>query len=238
MNLMQKHQKKCADCAPTAQPKKVMGTSKQDMKGLGLATELERQTKLIQTDALLLKSIMSHEQRDKEKALLIPKYESYLDSYLSQEKRHKNPVLVQVMVWAFDSKQIDLALNLAKYALDINDDLPEGYKSNIQEWVLDTLHDYLEEEYKAGRTSEPYLSDTIQFLVDLDTFDQIKSKFHKLAGHYAYDSEEWQKTVDHYLLAEKFSSKAQVKTKREHAEKQLEKLAEANETKTNEAGAS
>ncbi|MEY8240001.1 MAG: phage terminase small subunit [Cycloclasticus sp.] len=225
MNLMQQHQQRLAgNTAPKATTQKVAQATNHDMQGLGLNAELQRISTMIKNDSILLKEIKSHEQRDEEKKLLIPKYESYLNAYFSQNTRHKNPVLVQVMVWAFDTKQIDMAMELAGHAIKQNDDMPEGFNSKIQEWVLDTLHDYLDKEYKAERSCEPYLSDTLEYMGGLDTFDQIKSKYHKLAGLIASDAEAWRGAVEQLELAEKFNTKAMVTTKLNKAKKELAKI--------------
>ncbi len=207
---------------------KVSPATAQEMKGLGANTVLARFTKMIREDALLLKEIQSHEQRDEEKKLLIPKYKEYLESYMGQGKRYKNPVLVQMMVWLFDISEIEGALKLAVMAIEQDDDLPEGFNSKLQNWVLDTVFDWCEKEYEGKRSSEPFLTDTINHIETIDTFDQIKAKYQKLAGHYANDAEQWDKAVEHYQYAEKLNPKIQVKTKREAAQKKIEELVKAN----------
>ncbi len=230
MGLMKKHQQAVNKGIEPKKSAKVSPATAQEMKGLGANTVLARFTKMIREDALLLKEIQSHEQRDEEKKLLIPKYEEYLASYISQDKRYNNPVLVQVMVWLFDINEIERALGLAGLAITQKDNLPDGFNSKLQDWVLDTLFDWCEKEYEGKRTSEPFLSATIKFIETIDTFDQIKAKYQKLAGHYAFDAEQWEKAVDHYLYAEKLNPKIQVKTKREAAQKKLEELAKANKS--------
>ncbi len=232
---MQKHQKRVAKNATPKSAQKVAPTRTRDMRGLGLNAEMQRHHTMIIQDVALLKLIKSHDQRDEQKALLIPKYDSYLKAYLAQDKRHKNPVLVQVMVWLFDTKQIDNALELAELAMEIKDDTPQGFTSSIHDWVLDTLHDYLNAEYEAGRGAEPYLSFAFEVMKGLDTFDQIKAKFHKLAAFYAYDLEDWKIAAPHFLEAERLNPKIQVTTKRKDAVKKLAKENEGGEQKADES---
>ena len=230
MGLMKEHQKKVLDNPDAALAQKVTPATAQDMRGLGANTVLARFTKMIRQDDSLLREIKSHEERNEQKALLIPKYEAYLQSYLEGDKRYKNPVLVQIMVWLFDTNEIEQALQLAVLAIDVNDELPDAFGSKLQDWVLDTVFDWCEKEYEIKRSAEPFLSDTIEHIETIDTFDQIKAKYQKLAGHYALHAENWQKAVEHYVYAEKLNPKIQVKTKRETAQKKLDELAKANET--------
>jgi len=234
MGFMKQHQAKLAQGnASGAKQKAVMGISSQALNGLGKNTEMARFHAMATKDYAALKVIKSHEQRNKQKAEIIPNYMPYIEAYLAGKERYKNPVLVIIMIWAFDCGDIGLAMKLAQEAMKANDELPQikdvvAFKSNLQDFILDSVFDYLEGEQKQGRTVEPYLSTAFEWLESIETFDQVKAKFHKLAGLHAFELEDWKATIEHFETAEKLDSKIQVTTKLKEAKKKLNKQTGGN----------
>jgi len=232
MSFMKKHQARCKAGEQTVQTKTVQQVTARNLSGLGAKAEMERHHEMIMEDVKLLKEIKSIEQRKVEKKEAMKKYLPYIDAYLSQEKRYPNPVLVVMMIWAFDTKQIEPALKYAQECIKAGDEMPKEkgllyFKSTVTEFALDELHDYLEEQYKAGNSSEPYLSDTIQFMDTLDVYDQIKAKYLKLKGRYLMDSEdieELEMSLALFNRAMDLDSKVGCKTDRDTVEKKVKKL--------------
>lgn len=179
-----------------------------------LANDLARLSDL---DSLAARQSLKREE-------LLPKYLEYTQRYRESGLNHANPVLMQVMVWLFDTEQFEPALELADFAMQQGQDMPERFKRNIQTFVGDTLIDWAEAEHKADRSPEPYLS---QLLPRVDgewqLFERIPARYHKLLGILAMDAKDWDKACTHFSRAEALFPAIGVKTRMDDASKALRK---------------
>lgn len=167
---------------------------------------------------------MADRQRLKRDELL-PKYLDYVQRYRESGLNHPNPVLMQVMVWLFDTEQFEPAMELADFALQQGQAMPERFKRDIPTFVADTMADWADDEYKAGRSPEPYLS---QLLPRVETewklFEKIPARYHKILGLIAFDDEQWAQAIAHFERAVALYPGIQVKTKLDDANKALRRL--------------
>ncbi|MBP4002453.1 phage terminase small subunit [Pseudomonas koreensis] len=156
---------------------------------------------------------------------LLPKYLDYVQRYRDSGLNHPNPVLMQVLVWLFDTEQFEQALELADFAVQQGQVMPERFKRDVQTFVADTMADWADEEYKAGRSPEPYLS---QLLPRVETewklFEKIPARYHKLLGLIAFDQAKWPEAIAHFERAVALYPGIQVKTKLDDANKALRRL--------------
>lgn len=138
-------------------------------------------------------------KQDLKRLELLPKYQDYIDRYVQSGQVLPNRVLVQVMVWLFDTTQFDDALELADIAIEQGQLMPERFKRrDIQTFVGDAVGDWARAEYEAGRSPEPYLSNLLPRVDGEWTVpEQIPSKFHKLLGMRAMDAEQWADALKH-----------------------------------------
>jgi tetratricopeptide (TPR) repeat protein len=179
-----------------------------------LANDLARLSDL---DSLAVRQQLKREE-------LLPKYLEYVHRYRESGLNHPNSVLMQVMVWLFDTEQFEPALELADFAMQQGQDMPARFKRNIQTFVGDTLIDWAEAEYKADRSPEPYLS---QLLPRVDgewqLFERIPARYHKLLGILAMDASDWDKACAHFTRATALYPEIGVKTRLDDASKALRK---------------
>ncbi|PAU66537.1 terminase [Pseudomonas sp. PIC25] len=153
---------------------------------------------------------------------LLPKYLAYVQRYRESGLNHPNPVLMQVLVWLFDTEQFEQALELADFAMAQGQAMPERFKRDIPTFVADSMIDWAEAEHKAGRSPEPYLS---QLLPRVDgqwqLFERIPARFHKLLGILALENERWAQAITHFERATELYPEIGVKTRLEEAAKAL-----------------
>lgn len=162
-------------------------------------------------------------KQDLKRTELLPKYQEYIQRYLESGLQLQNRVLVQVMVWLFDTTQFDDALELADIAIEQGQRLPDGFKrKDIQTFVADAVGDWAYAEYEAGRSPEPYLSDLLPRVDGEWTLpEQIPSKFHKLIGMRAMDAEQWDVALLHLERATALYPKAGCSTRIEKCRRVL-----------------
>lgn len=156
---------------------------------------------------------------------LLPKYQDYIQRYCESGLSFPNRVLVQVMVWLFDTVQFEDALELADFAIGQGQKMPERFKRrDIQTFVADAVIDWAYAEYSAGRSPEPYLSDLLPRVDgEWDLTEQIPSKYHKLIGMRAMEAQEWETAIKHLERSTEFHAEAGNKTRLEKCRKALAK---------------
>ena len=133
---------------------------------------------------------------------LLPKYQDYVQRYCESGLNFPNRVLVQVMIWLFDTEEFEDGMELAHFAIGQGQQMPERFKRDIQTFVADAVCDWAYAEYKAKRSPEPYLSDLLS-LVDgeWELTEQIPAKYHKLVGLRAMEDKDWGLALLHFNRA-------------------------------------
>lgn len=156
---------------------------------------------------------------------LLPKYQEYVQRYCESGMNFPNRVLVQVMVWLFDTVQFEDGLELADFAIAQGQQMPERFKRrDIQTFVADAVIDWAYAEYNASRSPEPYLSDLLPRVDgEWDLTEQIPSKYHKLIGMRAQDAQEWETALKHLERSTELHAAAGNNTRIEKCRKALAK---------------
>lgn len=155
---------------------------------------------------------------------LLPKYLEYVQRYRDSGLNHPNPVLMQVMVWLFDTEQFEQALELADFAMAQKQSMPERFRRDIPTFIGDTLIDWADAEHKAKRSPEPYLSQLLPRVDgEWELFERIPARFHKLLGILAMEAEEWETACMHFYRAAELYPEIGVKTRMDEASKALRK---------------
>jgi hypothetical protein len=156
---------------------------------------------------------------------LLPKYQDYVQRYCESGLNFPNRVVVQVMVWLFDTSQFEDALELADFLIEQDQQMPERFKRrDIQTFVADAVIDWAYAEYNATRSPEPYLSDLLPRVDgEWDLTEQIPSKYHKLIGMRAQDAQQWETAIKHLERSTVLYAKAGNETRLEKCRKALAK---------------
>lgn len=166
-------------------------------------------------------------RQDLKRDELLPKYDDYIQRYLESGLVFPNRVLVHVVIWLFDTAQLDDALALADIAIEQKQVMPEDFKRrDIQTFVADAVYEWAYDEYKAGRSPEPYLSDLVHRVDgEWDVPEQVQAKYHKLIGIRAMEAEpkEWATAVMHLERANELYPKCGVGVRIDNCRKALRK---------------
>ena len=141
---------------------------------------------------------------------LLPKYQDFIQRYMDSVLVMPNRVLVQVMVWLFDTEQFEDGLALADFAIGQGQEMPERFKRrDVQTFVADAVIDWAYAEYNAQRSPEPYLSDLLPRVDgEWELTEQIPSKYHKLIGMRAMEAEQWETALQHLERSTELYAKA------------------------------
>ena len=179
-----------------------------------LAKDLER------IDAIDSRELRQQLKRDE----LLPEYLNYVQAYRNSGLNFPNAVVMQVLVWLFDTEQFDEGLDLAEFVMTQGQKMPERFKRNVPTFVADAVIDWAEAEYKAKRSPEPYLSNLLP-LVDGEwqLFERIPARYHKQIGILALDQREFAKAITHFERAETLFESIGVGTRLDGARKALAK---------------
>lgn len=179
-----------------------------------LAIDLER-----------ISAINSREARQQLKRdELLPKYLDYVQRYRDSGLNHANPVLMQVLVWLFDTAQFEQGLELANFAMEQGQAMPERFRRDVPTFVADELIEWAEAEHKAGRSPEPYLSDLLTWVDGRwALFEKIPARYHKLLGIIAMEAKDWAKAITHFERATELYPEIGVGTRLAGARRALDK---------------
>ena len=163
---------------------------------------------------------------------LLPKYQDFIQRYVESGQNLPNRVLVQVIVWLFDTAQFEDGLELADFAISQGQQMPEGFKRrDIQTFVADAILEWAEAEQKANRSPEPYLSDLLPRVDgEWQLTEQIPAKFHKLIGIRAEAAGDWETALKHFERAIELYPKVGVGTRADECRKALKKQQAAQAT--------
>lgn len=202
--------------------------------------QLTLMTTALAEDLARLSELNSLEARQQLKRdELLPKYLDYVQRYRESGLNHPNPVLMQVLVWLFDTVQFEAGLDLALFAIEQGQALPERFRRDVPTFVADAVIDWAEAEHKAKRSPEPYLSQLLPYVDSYwaqihaeegealpqpwQLFERIPARFHKLLGIVAMDNKAWAVAIDHFERATALYPEIGVKTRSDEAAKALRK---------------
>ena len=120
----------------------------------------------------------------------------------------------------------DLAKMFAAW-MEQGQKMPERFKRrDIQTFVADAIADWAYDEYNAGRSPEPYLSELLPRVDgEWDLPEQIPSSYHKLIGMRAMEAEQWETALKHLERSTELYAQAGNNTRIKRVRKALEKQA-------------
>ncbi|MFA0810839.1 phage terminase small subunit [Microbulbifer epialgicus] len=183
----------------------------------------------LERDLELLKDRIDVKEKVELKRQLLPKYLPMVERYRENGEHYQNWPLVYCTIWALDVEQVELALDLAKFAVEQQQKLPTHFKSNdLQTFMVEGFHDWALAQYKANSSASPYLDEVVD-LVKTEVWPVINtialSKLYKVTGMFAERAGHIRGAYSWYEEAETANpGKAGVKTRLQKLHKQLEEL--------------
>lgn len=97
------------------------------------------------------------------KEQLIPKWEPFIQQYHDSGAQHPFEPLVWFSIWCVDAGEFEDGIRWADHAIAQNQKLPERFKStNLEAVITRQIHDWALEQFKAGHSAEPYLTQVVE----------------------------------------------------------------------------
>ena len=162
--------------------------------GIGHAS-FEQFKAAMDTDIARIKTAKKLEDKTRLKTELLPSYLEFVKDYMSNGHDYPNSVAVQVMIWLFDTGDIEQGLELGLY-LDFIDNqvMPAWFKRDLISFISDAVYDWAKEQLDNKQTASPYLDNLV---------DHIKASEHDL--HPAVVSKNLAMLAKHCEREEKFA---------------------------------
>lgn len=155
--------------------KQMSGTA-QDRRAAEFDLELDRRTLSEAGESLAKRAEI---KRDK----LLPKWMPQVKRYLDAGEVYPYPALVWCAIWLFDVNDFDAGIDYAIKAIEQQQPMPDNFASSMGAFVADTVREWAEAEYAAGRSVEPYFSRVFTLVVESwQLHEEITAKYYKLAA--------------------------------------------------------
>lgn len=167
-------------------------------------------------------------ERDDLRKTFIARYLPHVEKYVESAEVYANQILVMVMMWLFDNRDIGKALKYAFVAIEQGQKMPQQFNRNLATFVADAVLDWADRELKLGHAIDPYFSQVLKQLERWPVPEVVHMKYNKLAGNIAFDNEHYVDAVAFFQIAESFgtaNNPAKVTTKLNKARAEVEKTA-------------
>ncbi len=145
-------------------------------------------------DRKYLRSLNAIADRVKHKReVLVPKYKPYVQAYLESGESFEHPVFTNMVVWLFDVKELDTAIEWCMKAIKRDLPTPENFRRDWPTFCADEVLAWAEKESERGHSIEPYFSQVFE-KVDKEwrLHEKVHAKWYKFAGLYLIRNEEGQ----------------------------------------------
>ncbi|MFC6924286.1 phage terminase small subunit [Microbulbifer taiwanensis] len=170
----------------------------------------------LEADLQLLSERSDVKEKIELKRRLLPKYLPHVKTYREAGEHYPNELLVYCVIWLLDVEDIEPALELADFAIEQQQHLPERFKRDLPTWVAETVHDWAERQYKANQSASPYFEQVLEAVESerwLVTNVIVRTKLYRLAALYAERNSELESAAQWLEKAQAVNpEKAGVKT--------------------------
>lgn len=137
-------------------------------------------------DKLKLKDFMQiAEKVNYKREVLIPKYKEVAEQYLAAGESYQNPIFTDLIIWLFDTKDLETAIDWLFKAIELDLPTPENFKRSS--WAVvcaDFVLEWAETQLPNGHSVEPYFS---QVFAKIDKEwklpEKLEAKWYKFAGY-------------------------------------------------------
>ncbi|EPH6376539.1 terminase endonuclease subunit [Vibrio alginolyticus] len=117
--------------------------------------------------------------------VLIPKYKPMAEKYLQAGESYQNPIFTDLIVWLFDTGELDTAIEWLFKAIELDLPTPENFKRSS--WAIvcaDFVLEWAETQLANGHSVEPYFSQVFKKIdQEWKLPEQLEAKWYKFAGY-------------------------------------------------------
>jgi hypothetical protein len=188
------------------------------------APQAELMAAQLRAHRMELKKVKSTPTKIIKKREFIHEYLDYVDGVIAADTGKQDDVLMFILVWALDIGMFDRALDMATYALMHDLKMPEPFKRDVQDVLIEQLAEYALLHKDDADQKDMLLRDlniAMSLVSDLDMTDQVLSKAYKALG-LLYQDNDLSKAVENLQLALDFDETCGVKTILNKLKKQVE----------------
>ncbi|EHR1162077.1 terminase [Vibrio parahaemolyticus] len=160
----------------------------------------------VNTDSLHIKLIEFEEDRkhlrslnaiadrvEHKRKVLVPKYKPQVEDYLERGEVFENPIFTNMVVWLFDVKELDTAIEWCMKAIELDLPTPENFRRDWPTFCADEVLAWAESESERGHLIEPYFSQVFEKVEkEWRLHEKVHAKWYKFAGLYLIRNEEGQ----------------------------------------------
>ncbi|MEE7625449.1 phage terminase small subunit [Methylobacter sp. Wu8] len=187
---------------------------------------LEHYQAAMDADLNSLKDLKTLDEKQAAKKTMIETYWGFVKSYMDNGDAYTNRIAVQLMIWLFDTLDIERALNLAFHLIEqgIQQMPPRFERRDLPTFVCDASYDWANELLKKEQSASPYL-DAVVAHIDNDKWSlspPVQSKMYALLAKHKNREGDWLNCIALCEKAEAVNPEgAGVKTMKEKAQKNL-----------------
>ena len=180
---------------------------------------------VMQTDIARIKTAKNIADKQRIKADCLPNYLPFVEQYINDEHDYPNSVAVQVMVWLLDTGDIEQAMHVAGYLIELgNQHLPANFKCTIPTLLCRGMYEWADAQLKANNSAEPYLGQLVGMVKtsDWELPMAVESQTYVIAAKHAFAQKDFKHCLALCVEAETVNpDKAGVKTLKAKCEKAL-----------------
>ncbi|SHO57884.1 terminase endonuclease subunit [Vibrio quintilis] len=116
--------------------------------------------------------------------VLIPKYRPLAEQYIESGECYQNPVFTDMVIWLFDTDELDTAISWCLTAIERGLPSPERFNRNWPTICADFVLEWSENQFDNGQSVEPYFSQIFERIDDAwNVPEKLAAKWYKLAGY-------------------------------------------------------
>ena len=153
---------------------------------------------------------------------LLPSYSDYLAEAMKNPTGGDDPVLVQCMIWAFNTGDLEQGRQLADHAIQHGLSMPDNFKATVKQFLCREVAYWSLAQQKEGNDPEPHLSEVFKASRNWDKPDQIESRLLKARAQHIIEQNA-EAALDLFELAAKLDDRAGVSQVIKRLKKQLAK---------------
>lgn len=134
-----------------------------------------------------LKDIQSVERKIEAKRAFLPVYDPWIDGTLAGGTGGQDPIVTTVLVWHIDAGNYERALQIARYAVRHQLDLPDQYERSLAVALIDEFAAAALANKMTTAQAREILPQVEGLTSDHDAPDQARAKLHKAMGYALLD---------------------------------------------------
>lgn len=133
-----------------------------------------------------LKDIQSVERKIEAKRIFLPTYDDWIDATLADGRGAQDPIVTTVMVWHIDAGHYERALQIARYAMRHELELPDQYERSLPVALIDEFGAAALTGKMTSAQARVILREVADLTAEADAPDQARAKLHKAIGYAAF----------------------------------------------------